>query len=138
MIKGTGAQRQTELVNSCRMRRRIYSAKQMTIAELIPEIITNYKRHGWTVRRVLLRPETRATLGSTTRNPFDDAPAQESDVDAVWFARASQGNREAWDLRLIAEQPFALFEAFEADESEEDREEARHEMENRMREYARS
>jgi len=38
---------------------------------------------------------------------------------------------------LIAEQPFALFEAFEADESEEDREEARREMENRMREHTR-
>lgn len=108
----------------------------MTAAELIPEIITNYTRHGWTVRRVLLRPETRETLGSTTRNLFDDAPAQESDLDALWFARTSHANREAWELRLIADQPFALFEAFEADESEEDREEARHEMENRMREYA--
>jgi len=108
----------------------------MTVSELIPEIITNYTRHGWTVRRVLLRPETREALGSTTRNLFDDAQVQESGVDAVWFARASQANREAWELRLIAEQPFALFEAFEADESEEDREEARHEMENRMREYA--
>jgi hypothetical protein len=30
-----------------------------------------------------------------------------------------------------------LFEAFEADEGEEDREDARLEMENKMREYAR-
>jgi hypothetical protein len=29
-----------------------------------------------------------------------------------------------------------LFEAFEADEAEEDREDARREMENRMRDYA--
>lgn len=108
--------------------------KQMTVSELVPEIIANYNRHGWTVRRVLLRPETRATLTGTTQNLFNDAPVQDSDFDALWLARASHGNREAWELRLIAEQPFALFEAFEADESEEDREEARHEMENRMRE----
>lgn len=106
----------------------------MTVSELVPEIIANYNRHGWTVRRVLLRPETRATLTGTTQNLFNDSPVQDSDFDALWLARASHGNREAWELRLIAEQPFALFEAFEADESEEDREEARHEMENRMRE----
>ena len=107
----------------------------MTVPELIPEIIANYSRHGWTVRRVLLRQETRATLVSATQNLFDDAPVQESDFDALWFARTSHANREAWELRLIAEQPFALFEAFESDESEEDREDARREMENRMREH---
>ena len=39
----------------------------------------------------------------------------------------------ALTMRLIAEERYALFEAFEADESEEDREEVRREMENRMR-----
>ena len=57
---------------------------------------------------------------------------------ALWFARPSHADREAWELRLIAEQQYALFEAFEADESEEDREEARLEMENRMRDHAKS
>jgi hypothetical protein len=33
----------------------------------------------------------------------------------------------------VATQPYALFEAFETDEDEELREEARREMENRMR-----
>jgi hypothetical protein len=44
-------------------------------------------------------------------------------------------NREAWELRLISETPYALFEAFEEDETEEQREEVRREMEARMREY---
>jgi hypothetical protein len=53
----------------------------------------------------------------------------------LWFSRPSHEKREAWELRLISEQAYALFEVFEADESEEDREGARKEMENRMREH---
>jgi hypothetical protein len=107
----------------------------MNTAELIREIIATYGRHGWRLHRVLLRPETRAGLDRGLQDLFGTARVQESDFDAFWFARASHAKREAWELRLIAEQPYALFEAFEADESEEDREEAKREMENRMREY---
>ena len=53
---------------------------------------------------------------------------------AVVF-RPSAKDREAWELRLVAETPYALFEAFEADETEEQREEVRQEMEARLREY---
>jgi hypothetical protein len=104
-------------------------------SELTREIIATYKRHGWQLRRALLRPETRQAIGSDARELFGDASQQESDFDALWFARASHGNREAWELRLIAEQPYALFEAFEASDDEDDREDARRELENRMREY---
>ena len=34
----------------------------MDTPELISEIIATYQRHGWQLRRVLLRPETRAGL----------------------------------------------------------------------------
>ena len=106
----------------------------MTTPELIQEIIATYQRHGWQLRRVLLRPETRAAV-PVPAEIFASASIQESELDALWFARASKGGREAWELRLIAEQQYALFEAFEADESEEDREEVRREMENRMRDH---
>lgn len=99
------------------------------------DIIATYELHGWKLRRVLARPES-VSLVSEAGDLLRDAEIRESDFDALWFARASQAGREAWELRLIAEQPFALFEAFEADESEEDRETARLEMENRMREQA--
>jgi len=105
--------------------------------DLIQEIIATYKRHGWQLRRVLLQPETRAALDAQ-QEAFASASIQDSEFDALWFARASHAGREAWELRLIAEQRYALFEAFEADESEEDREEVRREIENRMREYATS
>ena len=107
----------------------------MNTAELIREIVATYDRHGWHLRRVLLRSETRAALSEPPQELFGNAQLQESDFDALWFARASHAKREAWELRLIAEQPYALFEALEADQPEEEREEARLEMESRMREY---
>jgi hypothetical protein len=67
---------------------------------------------------------------------FEGVAVVESEVDAMWFMRAAQGGREAWELRLVAEPPYALFELFEPDEAEEDREDVRREMEARLREYA--
>jgi hypothetical protein len=54
----------------------------------------------------------------------------------MWLSRPSAGGREAWELRLISEPPYALFELFEPDEAEEDREDVRREMEARMADYA--
>lgn len=105
--------------------------------ELFPEIIATYRRHGWELRRVLLRPETRVDLNERAPGLFKDARLIEADFDALWFARSSHAGREAWELRHVAAQPYALFEAFEADEDEELREEARLEMENRMRDQTR-
>ena len=107
----------------------------MGALELMKDIIAAYERHGWKLRRVLARPET-LPLVSGASDLLGEAELRESDFDAIWFARPSHAGREAWELRLVAEQPFALFEAFEADESEEDREEARLEMENRVRAHA--
>ncbi len=101
--------------------------------ELFTEIIANYQRHGWKLRRVLLKPATRIDLRKQTAELLDQANLIEAEFDALWFARPSHEGREAWELRLLAEQPYALFEAFEADESEAEREEARLEMENKMR-----
>jgi hypothetical protein len=98
-----------------------------------------YTRHGWRLVRVLARPETlpglRADAGGDGAQ-YQGAPVTESDVDAMWFSRPSQGGREAWELRLVADPPYALFELFEPDEPEEDREDVRREMEARLRDYA--
>jgi hypothetical protein len=96
------------------------------------QIIAMYERHGWTLKRALLSSETRAQVDDSI---FNNAAIVDSDFDALWFARPSPADREAWELRLLTEQQYALFEAFEADESEEDREEARREMENIMRDH---
>ena len=101
--------------------------------ELFKEIIANYERHGWELRRALLKPATRVDLKKQATEIFNEATLVDAEVDALWFARPSHAGREAWELRLVAEQPYALFEAFEADETEAEREEARVEMENKMR-----
>ena len=111
----------------------------MKYDELIREIVDTYQQHGWQLRRLLLRPETSAEL---TENLASDSFSlvgvrmDEASVDGLWFSRPSHEQREAWELRLLAENPFALFETFETDETEEQREDVRREMEARLRDYA--
>jgi len=102
----------------------------MKSADLFTEITAIYRKHGWQLRSVLLRPETRVELQLP-----DDLPVKESTFDALWFSRPSHNDREAWELRLLAQTQYALFETFEADETEEDRDDLKLEMEARLREY---
>jgi len=104
-------------------------------SKLFQEIIATYRRHGWRLRSVLLTPETRMLLKCGMRDFFAGAEIREAEFDGLWFARPSHAGREAWELRLVADQPYALFAAFESDEGEAEREQARGEMEARMRDY---
>jgi hypothetical protein len=108
----------------------------MSQPERISETISIYRKHGWRLARILLCPETLALITAREREIFEDAIVKETVVDALWFSRPSHAGREAWELRLVAETPYALFETFEMDEAEEDREEVRLEMEARLREQA--
>ena len=103
------------------------------------EALALYRRHGWQLASALMTNETLAELrgeqpGAAVAPPFEGVAPRESDLDALWLSRAAAGGREAWELRLIADTPYALFELFEPDEPEEDREDVRREMEARMRE----
>ena len=106
------------------------------------DVLAMYRKHGWRLARVLARAETLEELPRTTGDEphgeatFEGASVVESEVDAMWFTRPAQGGREAWELRLVGETPYALFELFEPDEAEEDREDVRREMEARLREHA--
>jgi|SRR5262249_3070143 len=97
------------------------------------EIVATYKKHGWAVSGALLTDETRKLLEDTGYNELKGVKA--ADIDAVWFFRPSHQQREAWELRLIAETPYALFETFAADFPEPEREATRKEMEGRLQEY---
>ena len=108
----------------------------MSMSRLFSETIAMYRKHGWQLKRVLLRKETRAEVSGEATELFNDASQMDAEINALWFARASHGTREAWELRLIGEPPYALFETFEQDEAEEDREDVRREMEARLRDYA--
>ena len=100
------------------------------------ELAATYRKHGWELRGVLLQPATLAELSHAELNPLKDVSIREAEFDALWFSRASSNQREAWELRLLAQNPYALFETFEADETEEERADVKQEMEARMRDYA--
>jgi hypothetical protein len=106
----------------------------MTQAERFREAIDRYKSFDWHLRRVLLTAPTQSKLAEMDLLPAVDI--KESEIDAAWFSRPSHEGREAWELRLIGDAPYALFETFEPDEGEEEREEVRLEMEARLRDYA--
>jgi hypothetical protein len=82
-----------------------------------------------------MQPATLAELQSQEAQLLDRLDVKESPVDALWFSRPSTHNREAWELRLLEQSQYALFEAFEPDETETQREEVKLEMEARLREH---
>lgn len=94
------------------------------------ELLATYRKHAWELRGALLQPETLAELGELVQN----VPVKEAPFDALWFSRPSH-NCEAWELRLLAQTQYALFETFEADETEEERDDVKREMEARLRDY---
>jgi hypothetical protein len=106
----------------------------MNQRDLIDEILATYRKHGWQLRRLLLIPATRAEIVDQDELTFEGARVDDAKIDALWFSRPSADKREAWELRLIAETPYALFETFKADEPEEAHEQVRQEMEARMSE----
>lgn len=106
----------------------------MKASDLFDEIVGVYQKHGWRLQRVLLTPTTRAEL-EASYDLLKTVIVTDSSVDALWFSRPSHEEREAWELRLLSENPYALFETFEKDETEEQREEMRNEIEARLRDY---
>ena len=100
------------------------------------DLVATYRKHGWELRCALLQPATHSEFQPQTVELLKDVPVRETTFDALWFSRPSHNQREAWELRLLAQTPYALFETFEQDETEEERQDVKHEMEARMRDYA--
>lgn len=111
------------------------SAYFMRKAGLFMEVVATYRKHGWELRTALLQPATRVELESEEPGLLNNVAVREAEVDALWFSRPSHNKRDAWELRLLAQTPYALFETFEPEETEEERDEVRQEMEARMRDY---
>lgn len=102
--------------------------------DLINEITSTYQKHGWELKSVLLRPDTAAELLAEPHLKSNKA-ARDSAIDALWFSRPSHNRGEAWELRLLAETPYALFQRFEAGVPESERAKILQEMEERMIQY---
>lgn len=107
----------------------------MKKANLFIELVATYRKHGWELRSALMQPATLAELQSQEAQLLNLVEVRESPIDALWFSRPSSHNREAWELRLLEQTQYALFETFEPDETEIQREEVKLEMEARLREH---
>lgn len=112
-----------------------YKRFAMTSADLFMELVATYRKHGWELRSALMNPATFTDLQAQEAQLLDKLPVKEAEFDALWFSRPSHNNREAWELRLMAQTQYALFETFEADETEEERGDMKLEMEARLRDY---
>ena len=73
----------------------------------IEQIIAQYTRHGWKLRRVLLSDAARSKIGDTDM-VFGSAAVFASDLDALWFSRSSNADMAAWELRHLDAVPYAL------------------------------
>lgn len=99
----------------------------------IQEILRQYEKHGWNLRRVLLSASTADNL---PKESFGEVEIATADFDALWFSREALNGGETWELRTLSSAPFALVEVFTDDDEEEVREEIRREMETQIAEKA--
>lgn len=74
--------------------------------EQIEQIIAQYSKHGWKLRRVLLSGRLMPLSG--TAEMFGDAEILSSELDAAWFTRSSRPGITAWELRRLSTAPYAL------------------------------
>jgi len=102
----------------------------MTDPATVGEIIKQYEKHGWTLRRALLSDESRPALTEL----LGDIRIMPSDLEAIWFSRRSKPEAESWELRRLSGAPFALVAVIPSSTSEEDVESALAQVAEDMRE----
>lgn len=105
----------------------------MIRAQQIAEILSLYRKHGWNLRRVLLSDALKNSLPDSLEKLFGAAEVVSAEIDAAWFSRPSKADQEAWELRRLSENPFALVEIFDPEDDAEIREETLREIEARLR-----
>ena len=99
----------------------------MSLPDQIAEIFDVYRKHGWILRRVLVKKSARKNLGALD----PEILILESDVEAAWFSRPPKPGGIAWEIRYLGEPPFALLENL--DEAEDDFEEKLQVVESRLK-----
>jgi hypothetical protein len=101
----------------------------MTDPATVGEIIKQYEKHGWALRRALLSDDSLPSL-SNSLNGIDIIA---SDLEALWFSRSSRPDSESWELRRLTGSPFALVAVIASNASEEERESTLAQVANDMR-----
>lgn len=101
----------------------------MIDASAVAEIIAQYEKHGWTLRRALLSPESRKAFAGLLEN----VSIEGSDIDAFWFSRQSKPDLIAWELRRLSALPFALVAVVSATATEDEVEQTLAQVVDEMR-----
>ena len=101
----------------------------MIDAIVIGEIIEQYRKHGWTLRRALLSESGNREVVERLAS----IEVTQSDFDALWFSRKSRPESEAWELRRLSGSPFALVAVIASDVTDHERERALSEVVDKMR-----
>ena len=102
----------------------------MTDPVTVGEIVKQYEKHGWTLRRALLSDDSRVVLSDTLAG-IDVAL---SDLEALWFSRRSKPENESWELRRLTGSPFALVAVVPSNASEDELESTLAQIADDMRE----
>ena len=102
----------------------------MTDPATVGEIVKQYEKHGWTLRRALLSDQSQVVLSDTLAG-IDIAL---SDLEALWFSRRSKPESESWELRRLTGSPFALVAVVPSNASEDELESTLAQIADDMRE----
>lgn len=100
-------------------------------------IMEQYRKHGWNLRRVLLSESLRRQIGDVV-GLFGKAEILNSELDAAWFSRSSRPETTAWELRHLAETPYAIVAGIPEHAESSEAETALRDAEAKMRDVARS
>ena len=100
---------------------------------MIALIIDQYRKHGWTLRRVLLSDAIREKVPDLA-STFAHVEVREAAIDAAWFSRSSRPGSTAWELRHLSAAPYALVETIHDGTTFADAEKALGRTEERLRE----
>lgn len=85
----------------------------------IDQLVAQYEKYGWRLRRILLTPMIAASLSKPSVAKYENATVISADIDALWFSRINK-DLETWEIRRVGGAPFALvrFVQFNASDSE--------------------
>ena len=100
---------------------------------MIDDIVEQYVKHGWTLRRILLADKKHRAASLSLLDRFPGATIFEADFDAMWFSRASR-DAETWELRRLSGAPFALLDVLTPEVSDAERRKRLENIEDRMAE----
>ena len=96
---------------------------------VVEQIIAQYDKHGWELRRALLSPDARKALTEVVGM----VEVEDADIDALWFSRQSKPDQVAWELRRLTGSPFALVAVISSDATSDENDETLMQVVDEMR-----